>query len=188
MFFWTFFLPNELVCTLLWRMCIVVTSTMLYPLTLVLLSLLVRPFLKYRLSNYISCFPPTILLACGSRCKPSKFSQLCPHFQHPDTPNKKKKKKKKKKDSNITNDICLLAGSQLSIAKQDKPKMNTNPKKEDPFPTYWRRHNVCPLLLLYLWVCMCKMTIQKQHNIWNASWKKSSRCHYKLKKKPCKKV
>lgn len=82
--------PNELVCMLLWRMCIVVTSTMLYPLTLVLLSLLVRPFLKYRLTNYISCFPPTICFACESRCKPSKFSNFVLIFNTPILRTKKK--------------------------------------------------------------------------------------------------
>lgn len=172
MFFWTLFPPpNELVCMLLWRMCIVVTSTMLFPLTLVLLSLLVRPFLKYRLTNYISCFPPTICFACESRCKPSKFSNFVLIFNTPILHTQKKGL------SHISCDICLFGRITIVNRKTRQTKMNTNPKKRTHFPTYWR-HKVCPLLLLFLWVCMCN-DYNKNNIIWNA-WKKSSRCHYKL--------
>ncbi len=150
MFFWTFFLPppNELVCMLLWRMCIVVTSTMLYPLTLVLLSLLVRPFSKYRLTNYISCFPPTICFACESRCKPSKFSNFVLIFNTPILQTKKK--------WTLSHKLWyLFVWLDHNCQSQNKTNQNEyEPKKEDPFPTYWR-HKVCPLLLLFLWVCMC---------------------------------
>lgn len=91
MFFWTLFPPpNELVCMLLWRMCIVVTSTMLFPLTLVLLSLLVATVFKVQTYQLYKLFPTNHLLCLWVKMQTIKIFQLCPHFQRPDTPKKKR--------------------------------------------------------------------------------------------------
>jgi hypothetical protein len=113
------------VCTLLWRMCLVVTSTMLYPS-----HLFSFPFrcdhLKVTTYQLYMLFPTNHLLACGSRREHQNFPNFFLIFNT--------RYSKKGTLSHISCDICLLGGSQLSIAKQDKPKMNTNPKKRTRFP------------------------------------------------------
>ncbi len=106
---------------------------------------------------YICCFPPTIcLLACGSRCATSKFSNFFLVFNTPYS---------KKKDSHISNicDICLLARSQLPISEQDKPKWIWTQK----------RGHVSHLLKAQslspppppLWVCLSNDYTRQQHNM-----------------------
>lgn len=150
MFFWTFFPQWAGVHVALAH----VPSCYIHyvvSLTLVLLSLLVRPS-KVKTYQLYMLFPTNHLLACGSRCEHQNFPTFS-SFSTPATP--------------LTYAVIFVCWLDHNCQSQNKTNQNEyEPKKEGSFLTYWR-HKGCPLLLFEF---ACVMTIQD-----NIIWK-SSRC------------